>query len=111
MGVDDSTLASGDANFLAGQRGDAEALKDKGTGTGPTFVPDWDPAFLQDIHAVVLVSGDSHNSVNKELKQVKSVFGVGSAKASIKEVKSIVGDVRPGKEAGHEQYDYFCLVL
>ena len=102
MGVDDSALA-GDTNFIAGQKGDAESLADKGTGTGPNFVPDWDPAFLQEIHGVILIAGDRHNSVAKKLDEVKDVFGFGKPTASIKEVRTIVGDVRPGKESAHEQ--------
>jgi hypothetical protein len=65
MGVDDTTL-TGDVNFKNGQKKDAESLGDKGTGTGDSFVPNWEPAFLKDIHGVILVSGDSHDSVNKE---------------------------------------------
>ena len=106
MAVDDTTL-TGDANFQRGQKTDAQNLGDKGTGTGPTFVPDWEPAFLQDIHGLILVSGDSHDSVNKALWQAKEAFGVSTSKASIKEVTSITGDTRPGKESGHEQLRFF----
>jgi hypothetical protein len=107
MGVDDSPL-TGDANFLNGQKADAESLGDKGSGTGPSFVPDWDPAFLQEIHGVILVSGDSHSSVNKALSEAKIAFGIASLdEPSIKEVISIVGDVRPGKESGHEQLRFW----
>ena len=106
MAVDDTTL-TGDLNFQRGQKKDAEFLGDKGTGTGPTFVPHWEPAFLQDIHGVILVSGDSHDSVNKELWKAKHAFGISTFNASIKEVTSITGDVRPGKESGHEQLRFF----
>jgi hypothetical protein len=102
MGVDDSPLTQ-DPNFLSGQQADAQALGDPGTVTGSNFVPNWDPAFLQDIHGVILVSGDSHRSVNKALEEAKAAFGVFTSDPSIKEVTSIVGDVRPGKESGHEQ--------
>ncbi|KAF9466754.1 hypothetical protein BDZ94DRAFT_1280704 [Collybia nuda] len=104
MGVDDSTLD--DTDFQNGQRADAFNLRDNGTGGQNDFVPDWDPAFMQDIHALIFVSGDSHKSVNKKMQQVKDIFGVGSTKTSIKEVKTIVGDVRPGKEAGHEHFGF-----
>jgi len=105
MGVDDTAL-TGDLNFQIGQKKDAQSLGDKGTGTGPTFVPDWEPAFLQDIHGAILVFGESHNSVNKALAQAKQAFGVSTSKASIKEVTTIRGDVRPGKESGHEHFGF-----
>lgn len=101
MGIDDSTLSTPtDQDFKNGQRADATPA-----GLGDN-IANWDPAFLQDIHAVILVSGDTHKSVDKKFQQVKDIFGVGSAKSSIKELKTIVGDVRPGKEDGHEQYEY-----
>lgn len=103
MGIDDTNLTSNDPNFLAGQKADAFNLGDKGTGTGKDFVPDWDPAFLQQIHGVILISGDSHGTVNKKLHQIKQLFHIESSHPSIKEVTSIVGDVRPGKQSAHEQ--------
>jgi len=109
MGIDDSTLTK-DANFLAGQKEDAQSLGDKGTGTGTNFIPDWEAAFLQDIHAIILVSGDSHRSVNKALGEARQTFGVGTSEASIKEVTSIVGDVRPGKESAHEQLRIYGIL-
>lgn len=105
MGIDDSVL-TGDANFLGGQKADAHSLGDKGTGIGPNFVPDWKPAFLQEIHGVILVSGESHKSVNKAIQEAKQAFGVLTSKASIKEVISTSGDVRPDKEAGHEHFGF-----
>jgi Dyp-type peroxidase family len=108
MGIDDSNLTSTEPNFLNGQKVDAQALGDKNAGDESNFVPDWEPEFLQDIHAVILISGDSHDTANKELQQIKEIFGLaGSAnKPSIKEVTSIVGDVRPGDEAGHEHFGF-----
>ncbi|KAG6919706.1 hypothetical protein DXG01_002652 [Tephrocybe rancida] len=98
LGIDDTTLTSTEPNFKLGQKDDAKNLGDKVTGTG---APDWEPEFLQDIHAVILISGDSHGTVNKQLKEIKDIFG-----ASIKEVTTIVGDVRPGKESGHEHFGF-----
>ncbi len=66
--------------------------------------PDWDEAFLQgNIHGLIVISGDSHLSVNKKRLEIEAIFGVRTPTASLKEVISIVGDVRPGAEAGHEQ--------
>ncbi|KAG6816227.1 hypothetical protein H0H87_007598 [Tephrocybe sp. NHM501043] len=107
LGIDDTNLTSAEPSFEKGQKADAESLGDKGTGGGPTFVPDWEPEFLQDIHSVILISGDSHGTVDKQLKEIKSIFGlVPGQKASIKEVTTVVGDVRPGKESGHEHFGF-----
>lgn len=66
--------------------------------------PDWDAAFLQgNIHGLLIVSGDSHVSVQKKVLEIELLFGVRTPLASFEEVVSIVGDVRPGDEAGHEQ--------
>ena len=66
--------------------------------------PDWDAAFLQgNIHGLVIISGDSHLSVTKKRLEIEALFGVRTPTASLKEVISIVGDVRPGAQAGHEQ--------
>jgi len=44
--------------------------------------------------------------VNNMLNKIKGIFGVGSSNASVKEVISLVGDVRPGKESGHEHFGF-----
>ncbi|GLB42844.1 putative peroxidase [Lyophyllum shimeji] len=108
IGIDDSTLTSTEPNFLLGQKEDAKNLGDKGTGDIPNFVPDWEPAFLQDIHAVILISGDSHGTVDKKLRQIKEIFGLapGNHKPSIKEVIAVVGDVRPGNQSAHEHFGF-----
>ncbi|KAF5375843.1 hypothetical protein D9615_008174 [Tricholomella constricta] len=108
MGIDDANLTKTETIFEMGQKKDAQSLGDKGTTVGSEFVPDWEPEFLQDIHGVILVSGDSHGTVNKKLQQVKEIFGLaqGPNKSSIKAVTSIVGDVRPGKESGHEHFGF-----
>jgi hypothetical protein len=109
IGVNDADLTR-DANFAAGQKKDAESLGDKGTGTGPTYVPDWEKPFLQDIHGLILVSGDSQESVKKALDGAKKTFGVGTPTPSIKEVTTIVGKVRPGNLSAHEQLR-ICFIL
>ncbi|KAF8223380.1 Dyp-type peroxidase [Tricholoma matsutake] len=111
MGIDDSVL-TGDANFLGGQKQDAESLGDKGTGSGANFVPDWDAPFLEDIHGVILVSGGTHEAVNETLEDAQFVLGLTPVgltfptQSFIKEVTTIVGDVRPGKESGHEHFGF-----
>lgn len=68
-------------------------------------MPDWDDAFLQkeqEIHGVILVAGDSFDSVNGKLDEVKSTLSF-EGTSSIAEVASLAGDVRPGEFSGHEQ--------
>ena len=81
----------------------AEGLHDKGTTTGSKFDPDWLPAFKQQIDGVILITGECHPTVNEKLAEIKKIFKVDTQAASIHKVASIVGDVRPGSEKGHEQ--------
>ncbi|KAF8742316.1 hypothetical protein AX14_005186 [Amanita brunnescens Koide BX004] len=104
LGISDKNLA--DAAFFAGQKVDAETLGDKGTGTGKTFEPDWLPQFKQDIHGLIIFSGDCHATVDDKLNQVLNIFGFGTNESSVTEVFRITGDVRPGKEAGHEHFGF-----
>lgn len=96
----------GDPLFSAGQRDDAFGLADKGTGdTKETFKPDWDEAFLQEqqeIHGVILIAGDSFESVNGKLEEVKTTLSA-EGTSSVTEVATLAGDVRPGEFKGHEQ--------
>ena len=83
----------------------AQALGDKGTTSASgAFDPDWLPAFKKEIHGLILVTGDCHQTVNETLSDIKKIFSVGTPEASIHEVLHLVGDVRPGKEKGHEQF-------
>jgi hypothetical protein len=81
---------------------DAKALGDP-LQSGSTTTPDWDPAFLGPVDGVILVAGDSHETVQKKITEIQSVFPADPNHSSITIVKSIVGDVRPGPESGHEQ--------
>ncbi len=92
-----------DTAFLGGQEADAQALGDSGTGTGKSFVPDWLPQFKQQIHGLIIFSGESHATVNTKVAQVLKIFGFGTPASSVAEVFRVTGDVRPGKESGHEQ--------
>jgi hypothetical protein len=99
MGIDDSSLATTGTEdpFITGQEQDAlNNLGDPKSADGKT--PDWDQHFLQDIHGVILISGDSHGTTDKEKADIDKLFG-----PSIKEIITIRGDVRPGAEDGHEQ--------
>jgi len=103
--LDDSKL--NDASFTLGQRQDAKNIFDHGVdGPDGKFVPDWEDAFKQDIHGAFIIAGDSHGTVNKKKKEIEGIFGEGTKNASIKEVTSIVGDVRPGKVSAHEHFGF-----
>nr|WAW38289.1 DyP-type peroxidase [Chondrostereum purpureum] len=95
-----------DTSFSNGQFKDSFALGDKGEGTQDSFEPDWDPAFKEKLDGIILVAGESHLSVTKKLAEIKHIFGVGTHKPSINEIKSISGDVRPDEEAGHEHFGF-----
>ena len=82
---------------------DAQDLGDKGSTVSNNFVPDWVPAFKQEIDGLILVSGESHLTVEEKLLEIERIFQIGTFNASIHKMISIVGDVRPGKEKGHEQ--------
>lgn len=102
MGINDDI---GDGAFNTGMLADAPNLGDTGTTSASgTFNPDWDPEFKQDIHGLILVAGDSHATVNETLREIEEIFSVRAQDATIHEVTRKVGDVRPKKESGHEQY-------
>ena len=60
-------------------------------------------AFKQDIHGVILITGESHATVDEKLADIEKIFRVDTPSASIHKIFKVVGDVRPGKEKGHEQ--------
>lgn len=83
---------------------DAKNLGDKATSTSGTFDPDQVPEFKQEIHGLILVTGESRATVEARLADIKKIFLVREESATIHEVLTLVGDVRPGDEAGHEQF-------
>ncbi|KAF1960067.1 Dyp-type peroxidase [Byssothecium circinans] len=87
--------------FTNGMKSGARSLGDLGTVQGNSFVPDWDDTFMGEIHGVTLVTGDSRATVDKKLEEVKSIF-----LGSVKEVSTVVGDVRPDEEKGNEHFGY-----
>ena len=100
MGI---TEELGDNVYKAGMLADAQSLGDKGTTSSGTFDPDWDPAFKNGVHGVILITGDCHPTVSETLREIEKIFSVRAPNALIHEVKRLVGDVRPGSEKGHEQ--------
>jgi len=102
LGIDDKSLATAGPTdpYIIGQEQDAlKNLNDPKSADGKT--PAWDPHFLKDIHAVILISGDSHGTTNEKKAEIDEIFG-----SSIKEVITIRGDVRPGDEDGHEHFGF-----
>lgn len=101
MGIDDANI--GDSAFLGGMLTDAKKnLGDPLTANDDT--PDWNPAFKHGVDGMVLVAGESRQTVAAQLAEVERIFLAGAPHATIHEVIRIVGDVRPGKEKGHEQF-------
>lgn len=95
----------GDASFKAGQLASAENLNDRGTKTSNgQFDPAWEPAFKKVLHGVILITGDSQQTTQEVLSQIKKQFLIGQANAIIQQALSLIGDVRPGAEKGHEQF-------
>ena len=81
---------------------DAQDLGDPGTATDDT--PDWIPAFKHGVDGMILVTGECHQTVAEKLAEVERIFLVGGPYATIHETLRITGDVRPGREKGHEQF-------
>ena len=71
MGIDDSSLAAGGATdpFLVGQKQDTiDNLGDPRQSDGTT--PAWDEHFLQDLHGLILIAGDSHATIEKKRAEI-----------------------------------------
>lgn len=81
---------------------DAKNLGDPGTADDDT--PDWVPAFRHGVDGMILITGESHQTVTEKLAEIERIFLVKSHSATIHEAIRIVGNVRPGKEKGHEQF-------
>ncbi|PPQ68900.1 hypothetical protein CVT26_001837 [Gymnopilus dilepis] len=106
LGIDDSSLAPlGDEDpFKTGQQ--VDAVTNLGDPKKSDGKPDWDSHFLEDIHGLILISGESHLSVEKKELEIELLFGVHTLEASIKKIIAIRGDVRPGAESGHEHFGF-----
>ncbi|KAH6902594.1 peroxidase TAP [Coprinopsis sp. MPI-PUGE-AT-0042] len=109
MGVDDTSLAAGDTDpFKLGQRQDAvNALGDNfvTSATGGK-IPEWDPAFLQPVHGVILIAADSRENADENLTKIEEIFRADTHRASIAQVKLIRGNVRPGNLSAHEHFGF-----
>ncbi|KJA16590.1 hypothetical protein HYPSUDRAFT_147511 [Hypholoma sublateritium FD-334 SS-4] len=112
LGIDDSSLrppvdphAGVLDPFELGQK--IDAVINLGDPTKHNGDPDWDESFLRGhIHGVIVITGDSHASVNKKKSEIEVIFGAHTPNASLKEITSIRGDVRPGDQAAHEHFGF-----
>jgi len=97
----------GDPIFSAGQLADASAsfknngIADPGVVTGTTTDPAWEPAFKQQIHGCILVTGESKLTISERLLELETIL-IGTFKTVIQ----VEGNVRPGAEAGHEHFGF-----
>ncbi|KAF8890920.1 peroxidase TAP [Infundibulicybe gibba] len=104
LGIDDKSLTV-DTAFKSGQLADAFNLGDDGKGDPAHFDPEWDPAFKEQIHGVIISAGDSDETLKDTISKIEhhqsSLSGL-----AMTVVKSINGTVRPGKEKGHEHFGF-----
>ncbi|ERF68523.1 hypothetical protein EPUS_05662 [Endocarpon pusillum Z07020] len=96
----------GDANFKDGMLADAKDLGDQGSFSSDKFDPDWIPEFKEEIHGLIQVAGDCHDTVKDKLEEIKDIFSVGDDDATIHKVFRVTGDIRPGAHKGHEHFGF-----
>jgi hypothetical protein len=63
------------------------------------FHSTWFKEFKEKIHCLIFTTGDFQETIDGMLAQVKNILGT-----TVEEVKLVQGNVRPGKQAHHEQY-------
>jgi hypothetical protein len=110
-----------DPAFLAGQLASAkDILEDPGVEVDGKFVPKWLPAFKDGVDGLISVrylshsscvstranvsllaqvAGDSKASVDEGIEKAKHILG-----NSIRVTLNVEGNVRPGKNKGHEHF-------
>jgi len=105
VNVAGTALAKSNA-FLNGAAADAITLGDPllpPNAPANAGQPDWDSEFLGQVDGLILVAGDSHDTVQEKIEEIHKIFPANPNQSSITVVKTITGDVRPGTESGHEQ--------
>ncbi|KAM5544620.1 hypothetical protein V8D89_001518 [Ganoderma adspersum] len=102
LGIKDNL---GDTAFATGQQLDSKNLGDAGTTVNGKFVPNWIHAFKNQIHGVVIISGDCERTVTATQATVLAIFNIG-AHITLHEVTTLKGVVRPGAEKGHEHFGF-----
>ncbi|CAE6483679.1 unnamed protein product [Rhizoctonia solani] len=90
-----------DRAFAKGQLADAKSLGDDGVTEPDGFYPNWEAAFKQRVDGVLLVAGESWDSVNCRTLEVLGAFG-----SSLRVVYRLKGSARPGKFKGFEHFGW-----
>lgn len=94
LGITDSIQ---DGPFEEGQlQGARDRLHDQ--------IPNWLPVFKDGVHGVLVIAGDSQDTIDATLSDVERILGLGTEQATIREVFRVTGNVRPDLQRGHEQY-------
>ncbi|EJF56508.1 Dyp-type peroxidase [Dichomitus squalens LYAD-421 SS1] len=103
LGITDNV---GDTAFVEGQLKDSQNLGDAGTTDAQgNFTPDWLPAFKNQIHGLIIISGDSELTVSATQATVMAIFNIG-VHITLHEITTLKGVVRPGAEKGHEHFGF-----
>jgi hypothetical protein len=104
MGIDDSSLTPDGAldPFWSGQRGDAVYLGDRMLGSDH---PNWDDSFLQPVHGVIIITGDTEETIKEKKDEVDRIFD--SSSNGIRDIISIYGNRREGN-LSNEQSVFIC---
>ena len=103
MGIDDSSLTPDGTKdpFSVGQKQEAvSALGDPRKSDG---TPDWDESFLRNIHGVILIAGDSDETIKEKKDKIDENFS-----KSINEIITVSGSRLEGDLSGHEQSVSIC---
>ncbi|KAB5592132.1 Peroxidase 2 [Ceratobasidium theobromae] len=90
-----------DDAFTDGQLANAEGLGDDGIKESGGFEPNWETAFKHPIDGVLLVAGESWNSVNNRVKDALLFLG-----DSVLVAYRLKGSTRPGDQKGHEHFGW-----
>lgn len=91
MGIADPVNDTTTDPFQTGMFNDIANLDDQ--------VEKWLPEFKQEIHCLIFITGESLATVHERYAELKWILN-----PTINEIKLTVGNARPGKEFGHEQF-------
>jgi len=102
MGINDSSLTTEGTRdpFLVGQEQEAvSALGDPKKSDG---TPDWEESFLQNIHGVILITGDSDETIGEKKDEIDQIFH----SKSIDEIVSVSGSRLEGELSANEHFGF-----
>ena len=71
----------------------------------------WISAFKDGVHGAFIVASDSPETIESTYEEIRKTLGFTSGRPAIRDVFRADGAVRPGDQAGHEQYvnQYFHI--